>query len=50
MTDTALPAPGPQAAQWTAPKLEKLGTMRDVAASLNAPGNGNSANGHTPPS
>lgn len=36
--------------EWAAPKLEKLGAMRDVAASLNAPGNGNSSNGTTAPS
>lgn len=35
--------------EWTAPQLEKLGTMKDVAAALNAPGNGTSGNGTTPP-
>lgn len=35
---------------WVAPKLEKLGAMRNVAGSLNAPGNGNSGSGNVSPS
>jgi hypothetical protein len=43
-------ASGQARRQWAAPKLEKLGTMRDVAGTLNAPGDGKSANGTTAPS